>query len=97
MLQELCVNLRRKAGRPLDAKATRELLTDYLSWQVVINSAESILEALDLEVRHKISFLDALAIQAAQSAGAAVLYSEDLSDGQLYGTVRVRNPFAEDS
>jgi len=25
--------------------------------------------------------------------GAELLYSEDLSDGQTYGTVRVANPF----
>jgi predicted nucleic acid-binding protein len=92
VLQELCVNLRRKAGRPLDIKATRELITDYLSWQVVVNGEESILEALDLEERHQLSFWDALVIQAAQSSGTAILYSEDLSDGQVYGGVRVVNP-----
>lgn len=32
VLQELAVNLRRKAGRPLEAKATREIVSDYLSW-----------------------------------------------------------------
>src|SRR5437762_17434 len=83
---------RRKAKRPLDAKATREVVSDYLAWQVVVNGAESILEALDLEARYQISFWDALVIQAAQVAGAEILYSEDLSDGQRYGTVRVKNP-----
>jgi predicted nucleic acid-binding protein len=53
---------------------------------------DSILEALDLEARYQISFWDALVIQAAQAAGAEILYSEDLSDGQRYGTVRVKNP-----
>jgi predicted nucleic acid-binding protein len=32
-------------------------------------------------------------LQAAQISGAEVLYSEDLSDGQTYGMVRVVNPF----
>jgi predicted nucleic acid-binding protein len=92
VLQELAVNLRRKAGRPLDAKATRDIVTDYLTWQVVVNSGESILEALDLEMRYRISFWDALVLQAANASGADVLYSEDLSDGQTYGSVRVVNP-----
>ena len=92
VLQELAVNLRRKAARPLDAKATRELVADYLTWQVVVNGGESILEALDLEARFQISFWDALVVQAAQASGAEILYSEDLSDGQTYGTVRVINP-----
>jgi predicted nucleic acid-binding protein len=92
VLQELAVNLRRKAKKSLDAKATREVVADYLTWQVVVNDGNSILEALDLEARYQVSFWDALVIQAAQVAGAAVLYSEDLSDGQRYGLLRVRNP-----
>jgi predicted nucleic acid-binding protein len=93
VLQELAVNLRRKAGRPLDAKTTREIVADYLSWQVVVNGGESILEAFDLETRYLISFWDALVLHAAQTSGAEVLYSEDFSNGQTYGSVRVRNPF----
>ena len=45
-----------------------------------------------LEARYQISFWDALVIQAAHLAGAEILYSEDLSDGHRYGTVRVKNP-----
>jgi predicted nucleic acid-binding protein len=92
VLQELAVNLRRKAGRPLDAKATREIVADYLTWQVVVNGGESILEALDLQARYQISFWDALVLHAAEASGAKILYSEDLSDGQTYGSVRVINP-----
>ena len=92
VLQELSVNLRKKASRPLDARATREIITDYLTWHVVVNGGESILEALDLEARFQISFWDALVVQAAHTSGAEVLYSEDLSDGQKYGAVRVINP-----
>lgn len=92
VLQELSVNLRKKVRRPLDAKATRDIVADYLTWQVIVNGGDSILEALDLEARYEISFWDALVIHAAEVAGAEILYSEDLSDGQRYGTVQVRNP-----
>ncbi|HVC20437.1 MAG TPA: PIN domain-containing protein [Vicinamibacterales bacterium] len=95
VLQELAVNLRRKAGRPLNAKATREVVADYLTWQVVVNTADSVLGALELEERYRISFWDALVIHAAQAAGAEVLYSEDLADGQGYGGVTVVNPLVE--
>jgi predicted nucleic acid-binding protein len=93
VLQELTVNLRRNAGRPLDGKKTREIVADYLSWHVVVNSGASILEALDLEKRYRITFWDALVIQAALASGADILYSEDLSHGQMFGSVRVVNPF----
>ncbi len=95
VLQELCINLRRKAGRPLDLKTTREIVTDYLSWEVVVNTGESILEALEIEKRHRLSFWDALVIQAAQRSGTATLYSEDLSNGQKYDSVRIVNPLVE--
>ena len=95
VLQELAVNLRRKAKKPLDAKAVRDVVSDYLAWQVIVNGGESILEAIDFEARYQISFWDALVVQAAQASGAEVLYSEDLSDGQKYGSVRVINPFLD--
>jgi predicted nucleic acid-binding protein len=92
VLQELSVNLRKKVRRPLDPKATRDIVADYLTWQVIVNGGESILEAIDLEMRYQISFWDALVVQAAQASGAETLYSEDLSDGQKYGSVKVINP-----
>jgi len=95
VLQELSVNLRKKVHRPLDARATRDIVADYLAWQLIVNGGESILEALDLESRYQISFWDALVVQAAQTSGADILYSEDLSDGQTYGSVRVINPLIE--
>jgi predicted nucleic acid-binding protein len=92
VLQELSVNVRKKAARPLSLEATRELVSDYLAWHVVVNDGDAVLAALDLEKRYRVSFWDALIIHAAQVAGVDVLYSEDLSDGQRYGDVRVVNP-----
>jgi predicted nucleic acid-binding protein len=95
VLQELCINLRRKATHPLSVEETRKLIEDYSRWTIVTNTTESVIQALDIEVRFKISFWDALIVQAAGSAGAEVLYSEDLADGQTYGSVRVVNPLEE--
>ncbi len=94
VLQELCVSLRRKAGRPADFKTVRDIVTDYLAWDVYVNTGESVLQALEIAERYRISFWDALVIQAAEASGAAVLYSEDLSSAQVYRGVRVVNPFA---
>ena len=95
VLQELCVSVQRKATRPLSAEDTRRLVQDYSSWDVVVNTAESVIEALGIESRYKISFWDALIVHAASSCGATVLYSEDLADGQAYGSVRVVNPLKD--
>ena len=50
-----------------------------------------------LERRYRLSFWDALIVQAASAAAARVLYSEDLSHGQAYGTVQVVNPLLPES
>ncbi len=63
-----------------------------MNWEVVVNSGDSILQAFLMESRFKISFWDAMIIQAATSAGVPTLYSEDLNHNQVYGLVRVVNP-----
>ncbi|MBN1420866.1 MAG: PIN domain-containing protein [Planctomycetes bacterium] len=50
--------------------------------------------ALELAVRFRIGYFDALILAAARLAGCEIVYSEDLNDDQDYGGVRVRNPFA---
>jgi predicted nucleic acid-binding protein len=93
VLQELYVSLRRKAGRPMTSAQAREVVADYLRWEVVVNSGESILDAIALEERYQLSFWDALVIGAARECGAETLYSEDLSHGQVYDSIKVVNPF----
>jgi predicted nucleic acid-binding protein len=93
VLQELYVSLR-KAPRPLPPTEARQIVAEYLRWEIVVNTGESVLEAVDLEMRYRLSFWDALIVQAAAASGAKTLYSEDLSHDQVYGTVRVVNPLA---
>lgn len=97
VLQELCINLRRKVARPLPIDEVRLLIQDYLSWEVITNTPDSVLRALDMERRHKTSFWDALIMQAAESSGATTLYSEDLAGGENYGAVQVVNPLIDAS
>jgi predicted nucleic acid-binding protein len=92
VLQELCINLRRKTANPPTLEELRRLIREYTTWEVVNNDVESILKALEIEKQYKMSFWDALIIQAAEDAGASILYSEDLAAGQRYGAVRVVNP-----
>ncbi|MGC1461079.1 MAG: PIN domain-containing protein [Terracidiphilus sp.] len=92
VLQELCINLRRKAANPLPVAEVRRLIHEYSTWEVVTNTPESVLGALEIETRYKTSFWDALILQAAEDAGASILYSEDLAASQRYGTVLVVNP-----
>lgn len=97
VLQEFYVNVRRKARNPIAPAESRRLMEDYLLWEVVVNDGNTILGALDIEQRFKVSFWDALILQAANSAKVATVYSEDLSHRQTYYGVEVINPFAEAS
>jgi predicted nucleic acid-binding protein len=92
VLQELCVNLRRKVERPVGLDELRRLVSDYMTWEIVVNTGLALIQAFEIEARYKTSFWDALILQAAEQAGAAVLYSEDLAARQRYGTVQVVNP-----
>jgi predicted nucleic acid-binding protein len=95
VLKEFCYNIRRKAANLLPVDEARLLLRDYATWEVVTNTSSSILGALDLEMHYKTSFWDALILNAAEVAGASILYSEDLAKGQRNGSVRVVNPLID--
>jgi predicted nucleic acid-binding protein len=60
---------------------------------LVVNGPDEIRAAIRLEERYQIPFWDALMVAAAEAAGAEVLFTEDLNDGQQYGSVVARNPF----
>jgi predicted nucleic acid-binding protein len=44
-------------------------------------------------MQYQLSYWDAAIIAAAEALGARDLYSEDMNHGQIYGSVRVINPF----
>ncbi len=92
VLQEFYVGVTGKvAGLPVSrAKA---LVADYMQFNVVVVHPAHILNAIDIQTRFRLSFWDGLILAAAKSAGATILFSEDLSHGQVYDGVRVQNPF----
>ena len=53
------------------------------------------LRAMEIEERYQLSFWDAMIVQAAESAGCEILYSEDFVHGREYEGVLVVNPFVE--
>jgi predicted nucleic acid-binding protein len=90
VVQEFYVNARRlRMAGPLLSAAISALF----DLPLVVVREEEIRSAIAIEERYGISFWDALIVAAALSAGAEVLYTEDLNDGQQYGSVTVRNPF----
>ena len=92
VLQEYFAAATRKLGVPAGlARRKVELLAKF---QVVIPAVVDVLAAIDLVRLHKISFWDAMILQAARKANCTTLYSEDLSSGSVIAGVRILDPFA---
>ena len=64
------------------------------AYRVVEVSSDLVLRALEIKAHFQMSYWDALIVAAAEHAGCGTLFSEDLNDGQCYGTVTVKNPFS---
>ena len=54
---------------------------------------EIILNAAFFQRRYQIDYWDGQILAAAHRFGAETLLSEDLNHGQIYGSVRCKNPF----
>ena len=93
VLQEFFVNVVRKIPKPIDKQQATEIVRDFLKWHVVVNTGDSIIDAIDIGLRFGYSFWDSMIIEAAIKGGATVLISEDLQDGRVVSGVSIKNPF----
>ena len=89
-------------------QATRETRSDALTHSQALGLLESFLRfpaqpitvavvraAVAARERFRLSYWDAAIVEAARELGCDLVLSEDLSDGQDYDGVKVKNPFAE--
>ena len=93
VLQELFVTLTRKVSQPCSSAEALAVLEDLTAWPLMVVDYAAIRAAVGLADQAKLSFWDALVVVAAVRTGAAVLYTEDLNDGQEILGVRISNPF----
>lgn len=96
VLQEFLVNVTRKVSPPLKTAQARDVVRLYESWVRHDTSAAHVLRASEIMELARISFWDGLILAAAEAAGADVLASEDLQNGQTIAGVTVMNPFARE-
>lgn len=94
VMQELFVTLTRKIPRPMAGEEAAALVADLGALTVHAPGAGDVLRAVDIHRHSQVSFWDAVILQSASALGCDVVWSEDLSAGQSYGGVVVRNPFA---
>ena len=91
VLQEFYVTATKKLKMaPAEAYAQ---IDRFGKWTVHRPEVDDVLVAIQLHREKKISFWDAMILRSAMSSGCDLLWSEDLSDGQRWDGVIVRNPF----
>ena len=94
VLQEFYVTVTRKLASPLDEQTAEQAVQDLALLPIVQLDSALILAAIARSREDRISFWNALIIQAALSGGAQRLYSEDMQDGRMIEELRIENPFA---
>jgi predicted nucleic acid-binding protein len=94
VLQEFFVTVVRKASRPLSAAQALDWIEQWAAFPCQAIDHQLVRIAIEQSERFAISYWDAAILVAAEALGTDTVYSEDLSDGQRYGRVRVVNPFS---
>lgn len=93
VVNEVCVNLIRKAGFD-DARIGRLVKAFYRRYLVMPLEQTTMLEACRLRIRYSLSYWDSLIVASALAAGCTRLLSEDMCEGQVIdGTLTIVNPF----
>ena len=93
VLQEFYVAVTRKLARPLEEGSALDAVRHLATLPVVQVDNQLVLAAAARSHRMKLSFWDALIVQAAIEGGATGLFSEDLQHGQRIDGLDVENPF----
>ncbi len=92
-MEEFFFNVTKKIPHPLDVKTARDIIKDFLKWDVVVNNGDSVIEAIEIHRKYKYSFRDSLIVTSAVRGSANFLLSEDFSNGQIIEGLTIRNPF----
>ena len=93
VLSEYFVNATRKVQPRMTESAAWEDVRALLEWRPRPVDAELLPLAREVMARDHLGWWDSLVVAAARAEGCALLLSEDLRDGAVYGGVTVRDPF----
>lgn len=93
VLAEFFNKVTRKSDRPLTIPQALEWIERLAQEPVVPVDVEIVRRGISIASLYQISYWDGAIIAAAERLGVDILYTEDLSHGQNYGSVRAVNPF----
>ena len=93
-ISESYVALRRLARARGSTQDIWHGVQKYFVWNPLAIDEHAIRRAHEIEQRFGISWWDSMIVAAAQLQDCALLLTEDLQDGGVYGTVTARSPFS---
>jgi predicted nucleic acid-binding protein len=93
VLQEFYVTVTRKLAEPLDPATAEKIVRHFSTLPLIQIDADRIMAAIARSRNIRISFWDALIVEAALAGGAGRLLSEDLQHGQRIHGIEIENPF----
>lgn len=92
VVKEFCNVMLKKSKRPVRDIASA--LSIFDEFRVAEDNIDLIRNGLAIKGKYGTQFYDSVILAQAESSGCDIIYSEDLNDGQVYGKVTARNPFA---
>ena len=93
VLSEYYVTVTRKLKPGMDPAQAWDEVNAFLSWHPQPVDGTLLQRAYQIEQRYRLSWWDSAVVGAAQLQDCALLLSEDLHDGAVFGSVTVRSPF----
>ncbi len=92
---QVCIEFYVAATRKLQVSSehAEAVIKDLGPWLLHRPTHADVVNSIRLQRRHQLSWWDAMIVNSAIEMEARILWSEDLSDGQRFGRVTVRNPF----
>ena len=95
VLGEFYVTVTRKLATPLPPDTAARAVDAICRFRVEAIHPELVRSAVYRSRSSRLSYWDSLIVETALNAGAEVLFTEDLQDGQEIGGLRVVNPFRD--
>ncbi len=93
VLAEFSVTLLHKTRPPARPNELEHILDILAPIRVVTPDARMVRRAVQAHAEYGIHFYDGMIVAAAERAGCARIWSEDLNHGQKYFEIVVENPF----
>lgn len=96
VLSEFYVIVTRKLSARVTPESAWQEVSTFFAWHPQSIDEALMLRAREIERHHRLSWWDSMVVGAAQLQGCALLLTEDLQDGAVFGGVTVRSPFTLD-